>query len=89
VDGTSAPYTAARELSRHDITVRLVEDFERAASAAKRCGFDFVEIHGAHGILPSLLGCPLWLPLRCTHQILHGFWNLNVAVFFLVCRVSF
>ena len=50
VDGTNAPYTEARELSRADIA-RLVQDFEQAASAAKRCGFDFVEIHGAHGYL--------------------------------------
>ena len=50
-DGKPHPHTAARELSKTDITVTLVNDFKLAAEAAKRCGFDFVEIHGAHGYL--------------------------------------
>lgn len=58
-------YTAARELSADEIRffflfffetaiesffrTRLVEDFRLAARNAKHAGFDFVEIHSAHG----------------------------------------
>ena len=32
---------------------RIVEDYARAAELAQEAGFDFVEVHGAHGYLPS------------------------------------
>jgi 2,4-dienoyl-CoA reductase-like NADH-dependent reductase (Old Yellow Enzyme family) len=41
-----------REMSREDIA-RVVRAFGDAASRAKRCGFDAVEIHAAHGYLLS------------------------------------
>ncbi len=42
----------ARELSREEIK-KLVEAFAEAAGRAKDCGFDIVEINGAHGWLFS------------------------------------
>jgi 2,4-dienoyl-CoA reductase (NADPH2) len=32
---------------------QIVEDYARAATIAQEAGFDFVEVHGAHGYLPS------------------------------------
>jgi 2,4-dienoyl-CoA reductase-like NADH-dependent reductase (Old Yellow Enzyme family)/thioredoxin reductase len=40
------------ELSESEIAV-IVEDYARAAALAREAGFDFVEVHGAHGYLPS------------------------------------
>lgn len=40
------------ELSEADIE-RIVHDYARAAALALEAGFDFVEVHGAHGYLPS------------------------------------
>jgi 2,4-dienoyl-CoA reductase (NADPH2) len=40
------------ELSADDIAV-IVQDYARAALLAHEAGFDFVEVHGAHGYLPS------------------------------------
>lgn len=41
----------------HALTVdeiaRIVDDYARAAERAAEAGFDFVEVHGAHGYLPS------------------------------------
>ncbi|MHB8736482.1 MAG: oxidoreductase [Terriglobales bacterium] len=41
----------------HELTVdeirRIVEDYGRSAVLAEEAGFDFVEVHGAHGYLPS------------------------------------
>ena len=45
-DGTAT----ARSLSRSEIA-QLVESFARAAGAARRLGFDGIELHGAHGYL--------------------------------------
>jgi len=45
------PYLPAQALTAEDIRGKLVEDFTLAAKAAKRCGFDFVEVHSAHGYL--------------------------------------
>lgn len=56
-DGKKRPHGQARELTREDITVRLVNDFKLAAEAAKRCGFDFVEVHCAHGYLFDQFFC--------------------------------
>ena len=57
VDGKSKPHLPARALSKEEITVGLVRDFTLAAEAAKRCGFDFVEIHAAHGYLFNQFFC--------------------------------
>jgi 2,4-dienoyl-CoA reductase (NADPH2) len=41
----------------HELTVpeiaRIVDDYARAAERARAAGFDFLEVHGAHGYLPS------------------------------------
>jgi NADPH-dependent 2,4-dienoyl-CoA reductase/sulfur reductase-like enzyme len=37
----------------------IVEDYARAAELAIQAGFDFVEVHGAHGYLPSNFLSPL------------------------------
>ena len=44
--------TGAREMSSGEIA-ELVEDFVAAARRAETCGFDGVEIHGAHGYILS------------------------------------
>ena len=51
VNGTKTPHKPAHAISAEDIKGRLVDDYRKAAEAARRCGFDFVEIHGAHGYL--------------------------------------
>lgn len=51
---------APREMTRCDIE-RVVDQFAQAARRAKACGFDAIEIHGAHGYL--------------IHQFLSGFSN--------------
>lgn len=40
------------ELTREEIS-EIVADYARATQLAIRAGFDFVEVHGAHGYLPS------------------------------------
>lgn len=51
--------TRGHAMSRADITA-LCDAFARAAEAARRLGFDGVEIHGAHGyILDQFLWAPL------------------------------
>lgn len=56
-DGKKADFTPARELSAQEIRERLVQDFTLAAQAAQRCGFDFAEIHAAHGYLFNQFFC--------------------------------
>jgi 2,4-dienoyl-CoA reductase (NADPH2) len=47
----------------HELTVAeiagIVEDYARAADLAREAGFAFVEVHGAHGYLPSNFLSPL------------------------------
>jgi NADPH2 dehydrogenase len=45
-------------MSHTDIE-RFVQDFANAAKAARSCGYDFVEIHGAHGYLINQFLSPL------------------------------
>lgn len=51
------PYLPARALEREEIYGRLVDDYRKAAQAAKRAGFDMVEIHAAHGYLFDQFFC--------------------------------
>src|SRR3954462_8534692 len=37
----------------------IVEDYAKAADLAREAGFDFIEVHGAHGYLPSNFLSPL------------------------------
>ncbi|HVN79964.1 MAG TPA: twin-arginine translocation signal domain-containing protein [Terriglobia bacterium] len=48
-----------KEMSRKDI-VRLVEAHAAAASRSKRCGFDGIQIHGAHGYGINQFLSPAW-----------------------------
>ncbi|KAH9245933.1 hypothetical protein BASA81_016573 [Batrachochytrium salamandrivorans] len=45
------PLPSPRQLTKEELTGRLVQDYVKAAEAAKRAGFDAVEIHCAHGYL--------------------------------------
>ena len=45
-------------MSHADID-KFVQDFANAAKAARACGYDFVEIHGAHGYLINQFLTPL------------------------------
>ncbi len=47
-----------RELAAGEIA-GIVEDYAKAADLAREAGFDFVEVHGAHGYLPSNFLSPL------------------------------
>lgn len=46
------------ELTSTEIAT-IVDDYARAADLAMQAGFDFVEVHGAHGYLPSSFLSPL------------------------------
>ena len=46
------PTVTPRALSTEEVRA-VVEDFRKAAEAAKRAGFDGVEVHGANGYLPA------------------------------------
>ena len=50
----------------HELTApeieQIVVDYADAAERAQRAGFDFVEVHGAHGYLPSNFLSPLRQP---------------------------
>lgn len=45
------PDDTPREMSVEEIK-ELIEKFGRAAQRARQCGFDAVELHGAHGYMP-------------------------------------
>ncbi|BAB59375.1 NADH oxidase [Thermoplasma volcanium GSS1] len=49
----------AREMDSSDIE-RVIRNYERAASIARRAGFDGIEIHGAHGYLVDEFISPYW-----------------------------
>ena len=55
--GEKLPYTCPRPLNTDELLTRVPHDYRLAAEAAKRCGFDFVEIHGAHGYLLDQFFC--------------------------------
>lgn len=57
LSGEKLPFTAARALTAEEIRGRLVQDFVQATRLAKRAGFDFVEIHAAHGYLFDQFFC--------------------------------
>src|SRR3954449_10251884 len=46
------------ELNEGEIA-EIVQDYAKAADLAREAGFDFVEVHGAHGYLPSNFLSPL------------------------------
>lgn len=52
------PEELPKELSREELG-QFVDDFARAARRAQLAGFDFVEIHGAHGYLLNQFYSPL------------------------------
>ena len=55
--GEKEPLTAPRPLSVEELGGRVLEDYRKAAQAAARCGFDFVEVHAAHGYLMDQFFC--------------------------------
>jgi 2,4-dienoyl-CoA reductase (NADPH2) len=56
--GLNAHAPVPHELTEVEIAA-IVEDYARAAGLAIEAGFDFVEVHGAHGYLPSNFLSPL------------------------------
>lgn len=55
-----------REMTREDMD-RVIEDFVRAARWAAQCGFDWLELHCAHGYLLSAFISPLTNQRRDTY----------------------
>ena len=51
------PPSMPRELGAEEFRTRVVDDYRKAAQAAKRVGFDAVEIHAAHGYLLNQFMC--------------------------------
>lgn len=58
VHGGAPPQVPLRELTVPEIE-SIVRNFGRAAEGAKRAGFDFVEVHSAHGTLPCQFFSPI------------------------------
>jgi 2,4-dienoyl-CoA reductase (NADPH2) len=53
-----SPIDDHRELTVEEVEL-IISKFAQAASACKRAGFDFVELHGAHSYLPCEFFSPL------------------------------
>jgi len=68
----------ARELTIKEIE-ELIEAFAKAAERAKKAGFDFVEIHAAHGYLLN----QFWSPLTNKRQDRYGGSRKNRLRFLL------
>ncbi|MBN2259704.1 MAG: NADPH dehydrogenase NamA [Clostridiales bacterium] len=51
-------YSTPREMTQEDIDV-VIESFGQSARRAREAGFDFIEIHGAHGYLINQFLSPL------------------------------
>ncbi|MFC2028014.1 NADH:flavin oxidoreductase [Chloroflexota bacterium] len=58
VHGGAPPGIPLREMTVKEIEL-VIEKFGKAAAGAKKAGFDFVEIHGAHGTLPCQFLSPI------------------------------
>jgi len=58
VHGGAPPGLSLRELTLQEIE-NIIDKFSKAAAKAKEIGFDFVEIHSAHGTLPCQFFSPL------------------------------
>lgn len=56
--GQKEPVKGSKKLSRESIR-QIVDEFAQAAYRAQLAGFDFVEIHGAHGYLLNQFYSPL------------------------------
>eukprot|EP00009_Paramoeba_aestuarina_P005797 CAMPEP_0201518388 /NCGR_PEP_ID=MMETSP0161_2-20130828/9249_1 /ASSEMBLY_ACC=CAM_ASM_000251 /TAXON_ID=180227 /ORGANISM="Neoparamoeba aestuarina, Strain SoJaBio B1-5/56/2" /LENGTH=408 /DNA_ID=CAMNT_0047916153 /DNA_START=45 /DNA_END=1271 /DNA_ORIENTATION=- len=56
-EGNIVQYTTPRALTEEELEKRLPNDYKLAAEAAKRAGFDFVEVHAAHGYLMDQFFC--------------------------------
>ncbi len=54
----SSDYKTPVEMTDNDMT-RVINSFKNATYRAKICGFDFIEIHGAHGYLINQFLSPL------------------------------
>jgi NADPH2 dehydrogenase len=54
----SEKFRVPNEMTQADIK-EVVESFKQAASRAKQCGYDILEIHGAHGYLINQFLSPL------------------------------
>jgi N-ethylmaleimide reductase len=48
--GKQVPPSVPRALGAEEFRTRVVDDYRKAAQAAKRAGMDAVEIHSAHGV---------------------------------------
>ena len=58
IHGGVPPGITVRELTIQEIQ-NIIDKFTKAAAKAKEVGFDFVEVHGAHGVMPCQFFSPL------------------------------
>ncbi|MDD3123102.1 MAG: NADPH dehydrogenase NamA [Candidatus Izemoplasmatales bacterium] len=70
-------YRVPHEMTKLDIK-EVIESFKNAASRAKLCGYDIIEIHGAHGYLINQFLSPL-----CNERTDEYGGNLNNRSLFL------